>query len=287
MIVKLSKELQRYTDGRESIEVEGTTVGDSLRLLFNMFPQLLVNFTDNDSLVARQHLCFLDGQYIESSESCKLAVTNESILEFINNIPTGESSNRFFSMILGAVMIIAGVIIGVLAGWTGIGGYIATSLIYSGAIMIVGNIATLLMYPVPKGQAPKGSLDNSATYGFGGISNTTASGTPFSIIYGTHRVGGQVLNLYTEGVSPENIGGVEVTQTNLLAQIGVGEGPITNISDVYINDLPIGYYAGVESIHTNIDMVRLGEESQNIMPYFSQVRSTNTVGLKVTNLVNP
>jgi hypothetical protein len=143
--------------------------------------------------------------------------------------------------------------------------------------------------PTPKNNANPAA--NSAAYSFDGIVNTTASGTPFQIIYGTHRAGGHVVNMY---LIPENysetvtVGSdpIDIIGEVLYAQIGVCEGEIESLTEVEIDNLPINYYNAVSSA-PDVNYIRLGTPNQTAMPAFNHVESTLSYTSKIPRIPSP
>lgn len=105
-------------------------------------------------------------------------------------------------------------------------------------------------------------LEASNTYGFGGISNGTRVGAPIPVVYGEHRVGGQL------------IGASLATQDNsdvVNVLLALSEGEIEKIDEIRINDQPIENYAGV------VVEVRLGSNSQSAITVFGDTGAV-TIG---------
>jgi len=104
------------------------------------------------------------------------------------------------------------------------------------------------------GTIGEGLDEGSPTYGWDGISNTQSVGTPVAIVYGEHRVGGNIINQFirTDG---------DKEYLNVL--IAVGEGEIESISSVEINENP----------STNFDDIalsyRYGTNTQTQIPSFN------------------
>ena len=67
------------------------------------------------------------------------------------------------------------------------------------------------------------SLNNSATYGWEGVKNTISADIPVPIVYGTHRVGGNIINSYVSS---------EQEKFFLNMQIALSEGPIQSIAGI-------------------------------------------------------
>ncbi len=95
------------------------------------------------------------------------------------------AKNPWFQIVLGAVLI-----------WTGVGGYIGSSMIASavtsmGVAMVLGGV-TQLISPTPKGQKQADKADNAPSYVFNGAVNTQAQGNPVPLGYGRMIVGSAV-----------------------------------------------------------------------------------------------
>jgi predicted phage tail protein len=111
----------------------------------------------------------------------------------------GSKKAGVFQTILGAVLVVVGVVVGVLAGWTGVGGFAASGLISSGVGMMLGGVMQMLS-PMQGGLASRQDPDNKPSYAFGGPVNTIAQGNPVSIDYGRPRIGGAIISagIYAE-----------------------------------------------------------------------------------------
>lgn len=94
-------------------------------------------------------------------------------------------------LIIGAVLIVAGVLLTVYSGGTGaaIGGY----MINAGIGFMIGGVVQMLV-PVPKAGDPAEDAENKPSYVFNGPVNTTAQGQPVPIGYGRLIVGGAVIS---------------------------------------------------------------------------------------------
>ncbi|MDH1383579.1 tail assembly protein [Citrobacter freundii] len=113
----------------------------------------------------------------------------------------GAKKAGLFQTILGAVMVVAGVIIGVTTNWTGVGLTFGAGLIMSGASMMAGGIYQMLS-PQPKGLQGRDDPDNKPSYAFGGSVNTLAMGNPVAVLYGEREIGGAIISA---GIVAEDI----------------------------------------------------------------------------------
>lgn len=105
----------------------------------------------------------------------------------------GSKKAGALQTILGAVLVVVGVVISTFTSWTvagvGVGGAI-TSL---GISMMAGGVIQMLS-PQASGLASKQSADNQASYAFGGVTNTAAQGYPVPLLYGRRRIGGAIIS---------------------------------------------------------------------------------------------
>ena len=113
----------------------------------------------------------------------------------------GAKKAGMFQTILGALMVVAGVITGVATGWTGAGLTFGAGLIMSGASMMAGGIYQMLS-PQPKGLQGRDDPDNKPSYAFGGSVNTLAMGNPVALLYGVREIGGAIISA---GIVAEDI----------------------------------------------------------------------------------
>lgn len=111
----------------------------------------------------------------------------------------GAKKAGIFQTILGAVMVVAGIVVtGLSYGWASpVGG----AMISAGIGMMAGGIYQMLS-PQPKGLQGRDDPDNKPSYAFGGSVNTLAMGNPVAILYGEREIGGAIISA---GVISEDI----------------------------------------------------------------------------------
>lgn len=110
---------------------------------------------------------------------------------------------------------------------------------------------------------PGSKQDESATYRWDGITNTRSSGTPIPLIFGEHRVGGQILQVWRDAQQGFSANPGYENWLNVL--LGIGHGPLTSIgSDIQLNGRPLSTYTGVEVI------TRPGHEDQSAITEFGE-----------------
>lgn len=92
------------------------------------------------------------------------------------------------------------------------------------AIAVSIGISALVraLLPTPKAESRRGVDTESQTYGWDGIQNTTANGTPIPILYGRQRMGGHILSSFTKAKSDG--------KNELYVQVGLGAGPVSAIN---------------------------------------------------------
>lgn len=138
---------------------------------------------------------FQDKQNISETE-----LDMNTSAKIIKVVPKVKGAGGAFQTIIGAVLVVAGIVVGATLGWTGVGGAVAVGLIGAGAGMMVGGIAMMLM---PKIENQDQNQDgNKANKGFGGAVTTVAQGNPVPVLYGQREVGGFIASA---GQYPEDL----------------------------------------------------------------------------------
>ena len=113
--------------------------------------------------------------------------TNAKIIKIVPRV-IGAGGNGVLQTILGAVMVVVGVVLMYVPG----GQAFAPSLIGAGIGMMIGGIAMMLM---PKIDNQDENQDgNRANNGFGGAVTTVAQGNPVPVLRGRREVGGFIVS---------------------------------------------------------------------------------------------
>ena len=275
------KELQQFTNNQPQYTCKVLNYREAVSALFNQYPQLFVYVTQPE-IMSRIALTLNGGLF--TSSNGEAAIEDGDIFQLFV-LPYGESEaiGAVVTVVMDTVTSAAGAIvsgIGQVASGIGIEMTTATAvsmvqglvsgffaLVKMGIAFALSALIGALKDDVASPYASAASVaSNSATYTFNGVRNTTASGTPFQLMYGTHRIGGQVLNIFVKSTS---------TYSDLYYQIGLCEGEIEGITDIELDKLPASYYNYVSS------WTRNGSTYQEIMPEFSEVDSTQSIGRKV------
>lgn len=136
---------------------------------------------------------FQDKQNISETE-----LDMNTSAKVIKVVPKVKGAGGAFQTIIGAVLVVVGVLVavGTLGGGTALG----AGLIGAGVGMMVGGIAMMLM---PKIENQDQNQDgNKANKGFGGAVTTVAQGNPVPVLYGQREVGGFIASA---GQYPEDL----------------------------------------------------------------------------------
>lgn len=178
--------------------------------------------------------------------------------------PKMQDPGDAFQMVSGAIITTVGLV--TMNPWLmGAGAY----MFYSGIVSattgagILENLSNLIIGPPASPQLPSfgsGDQGSSPTYGFQGIKNSTRIGAPVGVVYGTHKVGGQYIQLFTKNDNDDSV---------LYALLAVSEGEITAISDIEINGQPVANFRGISTDS------RLGTNSQSALSFFGDKTTTN------------
>lgn len=108
-------------------------------------------------------------------------------------IPAGAKRGGLFQTILGAVLIVVGAVVNVVAPGAGV------PIMQMGGALALGGVVQLLS-PQQRGLSARDSPNNGASYNFNGAVNTFAQGGPAPLLYGRMIVGSAVISagIYAE-----------------------------------------------------------------------------------------
>ena len=121
--------------------------------------------------------------------------TSAKVIKVVPKVK-GAGGNGVLQTILGAVMVVVGVVLMYVPG----GQAFAPSMIGAGIGMMIGGIAMMLM---PKIENQDENQDgNKANKGFGSAVTTVAQGNPVPVLYGQREVGGFIASA---GQYPEDL----------------------------------------------------------------------------------
>lgn len=104
-------------------------------------------------------------------------------------VPAGAKKAGVFQTILGAVMVVAGIVASFIPGAQAAAPY----LIAGGISTMAGGVIQLLS-PQPTGLSTGQDADNKPNYAFGAPVNTTAQGNPVAAFWGEREIGGAVIS---------------------------------------------------------------------------------------------
>ena len=113
--------------------------------------------------------------------------TGAKVIKIVPKV-IGAGGNGVLQTILGAVMVVVGVVMLYIPGAQPF----AASVIGAGIGMMVGGIAQMMMPKMDEGDQNQDG--NRAHKGFGGAVTTIAQGNPVPILYGQREVGGFIVN---------------------------------------------------------------------------------------------
>jgi len=130
---------------------------------------------------------------------------------------------------------------------------IATATIATAGMMLVNAV-------IPPAGLTK-LKETSASYGVDGPKNTSQEGVVVPVVYGTYRVGGNIVDLYTKNVGDDQY---------LFMRTVLNDGRVAAITDVEINDQPLSNFTNVET------RIQLGDEDGESNDWFGEaIRLTN------------
>ena len=106
--------------------------------------------------------------------------------------------------------------------------------------------------------------EGSPTYGWDGAQQTRDVGIPIGIIYGEHRVGGNIINEYIWKDGDKNY---------LNQLTALGEGEITSVSSLQLNGNPIENYTGASATF------KYGTNDQTVIANFEDLHNLYNLGV--------
>ena len=116
--------------------------------------------------------------------------TDASVIKIVPRV-IGAGGSGLVQTILGAVMIVAGIVV---TGMSfGAAGAVGAGLIGAGIGMMVGGVAQMLMPSIDNTQDTNQD-GNKANYGFGGAVTTIAQGNPVPVLRGRREIGGFIVS---------------------------------------------------------------------------------------------
>ena len=121
--------------------------------------------------------------------------TDAKVIKIVPRVVGAGGDNGVLQTILGAVMVVVGIVMNVYVPGSG------APLIGAGIGMMVGGIAQMLMPKIDNTQ-DQNQDGNKANKGFGGAVTTVAQGNPVPVLYGQREVGGFIASA---GQYPEDL----------------------------------------------------------------------------------
>lgn len=113
----------------------------------------------------------------------------------------------------------------------------------------------------------KGDSTSDPTYSWSGVTTMEGQNNAISITYGKVKSGGQTIGKYVSTTDNKEY-------LNWL--VSAGEGPLTSITDIRLNDNPISYYTGATAD------IRLGANDQDLINNFNDTYYTDSLGYILT-----
>ena len=121
--------------------------------------------------------------------------TDARVIKIVPKVVGAGGDGGILNTILGAVLIVVGVVMNVWAPGSG------TALIGAGIGMFIGGVAQMLMPKVDQNQ-DQNQDGNKSNFGFGGAVTTIAQGNPVPVLYGQREIGGFIASA---GQYPEDL----------------------------------------------------------------------------------
>lgn len=224
--IKPHSSLQKYFKGTD-IKADINHYADILEYIYSIHPDFLTYIRKQTENELQETFVFLDKDLREISkdEMFMRRAREDDVIHIVPAIVGGGGKRGIIALIAVAALMIAFPMIAGMAAMEGTalatfagGSALMGTTTVGGLIGTIGlNLAlmgvTMLLAPKPA-EAGESSRDNNA---FGGLTNTTASGTPIALNYGLVRVAGQLITGYTDSIESTS-SGEDVSLQEAMAQ---------------------------------------------------------------------
>lgn len=189
-IAELQEQNTLFTPPVDCIDIEG-------RNLMEVVQSYVHNYADDetyDKITKNRVSLLVNGRSIHNDLWPYTHLNSEDIVIIT---PAFGKNMGFIQAIIGALMIVAGILLMPTSPEWGI------PLIIAGAAMFVGGVASMFFGDLP--QLPEvGNQKETKTYNWTGIRSQAKTGVPVPIVVGTMRVGGYLLSLSTRQEGLDN-----------------------------------------------------------------------------------
>ena len=187
--IKLYGELAEFV-GHKEFEVQVDSLQKAVSFLVNNFPQI-------EKYMNPQYYQVKVGSYAVNEEEIHHPIGQEDI----HIVPVISGAGRGLGKILLGAALIAGAFLLPIAGGAATfslkaglgGGFIAKSMVYLGASLVLSGVSDML-FPLPKPKEFKSEQDPQLSFSFSGTQNTSRAGTPVPIVYGEIITGSVVIS---------------------------------------------------------------------------------------------
>lgn len=203
----------------------------------------------------------LNGKPIAAEDYATTELTPTDKLVIVM-VPQGGGAKSILRMVAMVALVVGAMVLfgpgGALVGpglLSATGGYIAMA-----TTMVAGSLLINALLPP---QVPKADTESGTNYGYDGAKNTAREGVPIPVVYGEFRVAGNYVDLYTE-----NQGNTQY----LYGRAVLSDGVIDGVSDIELNEQPIGDFQDVLHGHT------LGTNTEKENIYFGRSIAAQTKG---------
>ncbi len=193
-------------------EIEANSPVEAIRGLTNQLPQLRKRADGS-----------LFSVIVKECQTKELLFSKSFQSEELNLYPSfvaaggGLKGLGIAQIVVGSLMVAAGVVVGAIAGWTGVGAVFAVGLMSVGLGVMLGGIGMMLM-PTPNVPNTSGKDDGSKY--FSAKENTTTIGTRIAVAYGLNKLYGQLLSFNLQASNAGDTSSVPQAESGVLPHVG-------------------------------------------------------------------
>lgn len=211
-----------------------------------------------------------NGEPVEKKDWGSIKPQPNSVITIVR-MPEGGGSQQGKDILRIVAMIALAAFVAVVAPYAvpwlmsmGMSAAVATA-VATAALTVAGSMVINALLPAQ--QLNHSSGPKSTSYAIDGPKNTAKEGVPVPVVYGTYRVGGNIVDLYTRNIGDDQY---------LFMRTVLNDGPVKAIRQIQVNGQDIANFRDVEY------RVSLGNPGGDPSPWFHQAIALVNLQQKIT-----
>lgn len=219
-----------------------------------------------DGLNPHTTVASVNGKIYEAEEWHEVGLHSQDSVVIVQTPAGGDDKSILRIIAIIVIAVAAPYLAPGIGGAIGVTGEVGLAIIEVGIVVAGAMLVTALLPPAMPDMG-NAELDSSPSYGLDGAKNTSEEGIPMPIVYGQFRMAGNIVNLHTRNSGNNQF---------VYMLVNAGEGPISSITGIEINENDIANFQDVE------EQIRLGTPDQTVMEWFQDTITPTAVGVTLS-----